>query len=74
MDLHLVVNYHSWDLKVLGDLKAMVPKFQFIMPIIGKQTGIVSRIEGGLEGVPEMIKIAVKEKNTSVYFFPGATG
>lgn len=43
-------------------------KIQVIFPIIGKHSGIIVRVDGGVEGLPETVKI--KGKVPSVFLCP----
>lgn len=58
---------HLWDWKVMADLRREVPKISFVLPIFGEQFGIVAKIDGDLEGVPEIVKLEARGKLISVF-------
>lgn len=61
---------HLWDLKVLNEIRPKVPRINLVLPIIGDQFGIIVKIEGGLEGLPEVVKIDVRGRTTSMFLCP----
>lgn len=49
-------------MKILDNLRIKILKIRLVMPIIGVQFGVVAKIDGGIEELPEVIKVDMKGK------------